>query len=79
MKIPADTIVPEEKITRYLLVYKARNDKSKFLERAGFSWQNSEALRIAIFSLSQSGEAVADRNNEYGTFYRVDGELISRS
>lgn len=79
MKIPAEAIVPEEKITRYLLVYKARNDKSKFLERAGFSLQNSEELRIAIFSLSQSGEAVADRNNEYGTFYRVDGELVGHN
>ncbi len=37
MKIPSDAIIPDEKLTRYLLVPKARNDKSKFLAQAGFT------------------------------------------
>ena len=37
MKIPNDAIIPDEKLTRHLLVYKARNDKSKFLAQAGFT------------------------------------------
>lgn len=76
MRIPKDAIIPDDKITRYLLVQKARNDKSKFLAKAGFTTENPEALRAAIQSLLETGEAVEDRNNEYGTLYQVTGELV---
>ncbi len=76
MKIPDDAIISDDKLTRYLLVYKARNDKAKFLAQAGFTQQNPEALLAAIRSLTEMIEAVEDRTDEYGTFYRVEGELI---
>lgn len=76
MKIPADAEIPDDKLTRYLLVYKARNDKSKFLAQAEFTVQNPEALRNAIRQLVESNEALEDSTNEYGTFYQVNGELI---
>lgn len=79
MKIPADAVIPDDKLTVYLLVYKARNDKSKFLAKAGFTAQNPETLYAAIQLLAQSFEAVEDITNEYGTFYRVEGELIGSS
>nr|WP_202925203.1 DUF6883 domain-containing protein [Myxacorys almedinensis] len=59
-----------------MLVQKARNDKSKFLAQAEFTTDNPEALRVAIQSIAQAGEAVEDRNNEYGTSYQVVGELV---
>ncbi|MBE9051021.1 hypothetical protein IQ243_11445 [Nostocales cyanobacterium LEGE 11386] len=76
MRIPEDAIIPDDKITRYLLVQKARNDKSKFLAQAGFTLENPEALMAAIQSLIVIGEAVEDMGNEYGVFYQVAGELI---
>lgn len=76
MKIPEDASIPDEKITRYLLVENPRNDKSKFLAQAGFTLENPEALKVAIKSLIREGEAVEDRNNEYGVFYRVTGKLM---
>lgn len=76
MIILADAIISDDKIINYLLVQKARNDKSKFLAQAGFTQQNPEALRLAIRSLAEAREAVQDRSNEYGNFYRVEGELI---
>lgn len=76
MKIPDDAIIPDGKLTRYLLVHKARNDKSKFLAQAGFTQQNPEALLTAIRSLTEVAEAVEDRTSEYGVFYRIEGELI---
>lgn len=76
MKIPEDVVIPEEKITRYLLVQKARNDKSKFLAQVGFTLENPEALRAAIHSIVKLGEAIEDRSNEYGIFYQVVGELV---
>ena len=76
MRIPEDAIIPDDKITRYLLVQKARNDKSKFLAKADFTIENPEALKVAIQSLTKIYEASEDGDNEYGTFYRVVGELI---
>jgi hypothetical protein len=76
VRIPADAIIPDDKLTRYLLVYKARNDKSKFLAQAGFTQENPEASRAAIQVVVELGEAVEDRANEYGTFYQAEGELI---
>ncbi|WP_404785606.1 DUF6883 domain-containing protein [Altericista sp. CCNU0014] len=79
MRIPDRASIPDEKLTRYLLIYRARNDKSKFLAQAGFTAQNVESLRTAIRALSQSSEAVEDRTNEYGTFYEVTGELMGNN
>ncbi|MCT7971898.1 hypothetical protein [Laspinema olomoucense] len=58
MKIPEDAIIPDDKINRYLLVQKARNDKSKFLAKAGFTTKNPEALKAAIQSILETGEAI---------------------
>jgi hypothetical protein len=74
--IPDNASIPDEKLTRYLLIYKARNDKSQFLAQAGFTAQNAESLQTAIRTLVQSSEAIEDRTNEYGTFYEVKGELV---
>jgi hypothetical protein len=75
VKIPPDAVIPDDKLTRYLLVHRARNDKSKFLAQAGFTQQNWADLRAAIRLLADSVEAVEDGNNEYGNFYRVEGDL----
>jgi hypothetical protein len=76
VKIPEDLIIPEAKITQYLLVLKARNDKSRFLAQAGFTQKNPEDLRLAIQRQAMDKEAIEEKSNEYGTFYQVEGELI---
>jgi hypothetical protein len=76
VRIPEDSIIPDAKITRYLLVQKARNDKSKFLAQAGFTQENLETLKAAIQSQAVATEAIEERSNEYGTFYQVEGELV---
>jgi hypothetical protein len=76
VRIPEDLIIPDAKITRYLLVQKARNDKSKFLAQAGFTQETSEALKSALQMQAAATDAVEDRSNEYGTFYQVEGDLI---
>ena len=48
MKIPGNLIIPEEKLTRYLLVPRIKDDKSKFLAQAGFTQNNPEDLLTAI-------------------------------
>jgi hypothetical protein len=76
VRIPEDAIIPDDKITRYLLVRKPRNDKSKFLAQAGFTQENPAALRSAIQTLAETIETVEDISNEYGTFYQVSGDLV---
>jgi hypothetical protein len=79
VRIPIDAIIPDDKLIRYLLVYQARNDKSQFLAQAGFTQDNPALLRLAILSMINSGEAITDRTNEYGTFYQVEGALIGNN
>lgn len=75
MNIADDAIIPREKLTRYLLVPRRKNDKSGYLAQAGFTLDNPGVLEQAIRGLITENEAVSDRQNEYGTFFRVEGEL----
>jgi hypothetical protein len=76
MKVPDDAVIPEEKLTGYLLVPRPRDDKSKFLAQAGFDLDNPQALRDAIRRLAAEAEMVEDGTSEYGTSYQVVGSLI---
>jgi len=76
MKIPNNAIIPDAKLTKYLLVFRERDDKSKFLAQAGFTLDNPEQFKAAIRQLVDTIEAIEDSTNEYGTFYRVEGELM---
>jgi hypothetical protein len=75
LQIPSAAIIPIEKLTAYLLVPRRKNDKSQFLARAGFTAINPIALELAIRQLIAENEAIQDRQDEYGTFYQVVGEL----
>lgn len=75
VKIPNNAIIPKEKLTHYLLVPQRKNDKSGFLAQAGFTQENPDLLEKAIRRLIAENEAILDRQNEYGMFYRVVGDL----
>jgi hypothetical protein len=49
--------------------------KSQFLARAGFTARNPDALEAALRRLIAEQDAVADRDDEYGIFYQVTGNL----
>lgn len=76
MRIPDDAIIPEKKLTDYLLTFRPRGDKSEFLARAGFARGNAQALNKALRELVAASEAVEDGTNEYGQFFRVEGDLV---
>lgn len=73
--LPADIIIAREKLTSYLLVPRAKDDKSRFLSRAGFVRENADQLEAAIRRLAADTDAVADGENEYGVFLRIEGQL----
>ena len=76
MRIPSDALIPDPKLSQYLLVFRARNDKSKFLAQAGFTLQAPEQLRAAVRYLADDNEATPARTDQYGTFYEVAGGLF---
>jgi hypothetical protein len=75
MRIPADAIIPRDKLTRYLLIPRPWDDKSRFLAQVGFLPTNPDELDTAIRAAVASFDATEDGVNDYGTFFRVEGEL----
>jgi len=76
MRIPADALIPAEKLTRYLLLPRPWGDKAKFLAQAGFERGNAEALLGALRELASTADSTQDGENDYGQFLRTDGELV---
>ena len=48
MKLPANAIISEKKVKEYLLSYSKRNDKSKWLAKAGYDYENWKKLEQDI-------------------------------
>ncbi|MFQ5605596.1 MAG: DUF6883 domain-containing protein [bacterium] len=75
MKLPSSAVFAAEKIKNYLLTPRKRNDKSKWLAKAGctlMNWQQlEEDLRIQILSL----HAVPADESKYGQMFEIRGEL----
>ena len=79
VKIPPDALIAPEKLTKYLLVPRSKNDKGRYLARAGFNVARPEILEKAIRALVASVDAVEDIMDVYGQDYTVRGELIGPS
>jgi hypothetical protein len=75
MRIPADAVIPKDKLTRYLLVPRPWDDKSQFLALGGFALDQPDDLESAIRSMAAGLDAIPDGTNDYGEFFRVEGEL----
>jgi len=75
MKLPADSLIAVEKITRYLLVPLARGDKSAFLSRAGYISDNPQQLLDDLRSQVLPRDAVAAGENMFGRYFEVRGLL----
>lgn len=75
MKLPENVIIPDAKLTKYLLILRQDDDKSKFLAQAGFTQANPEKLKNAIIELITNYQAKEDTSNQYGIFYQVTGTL----
>ena len=75
MKLPKNIIIPDDKLTRYLLLPRAWDDKSKYLAQAGFTLNNPDILKKALAHLAETSETLQDITSEYGEFLRTDGVL----
>ncbi len=79
MKLPDDVVIPTEKLTEYLLAWRARNDKSDFLARVGYTAANWRLLENDIRKLARTSDAESDGVNDFGEFFVVRGDLTGPS
>lgn len=75
MLLPSNTKIAEEKLTKYLLVFLPKDDKSKFLEQAGYTLENWQQLEADLRSqvLTQPAEFLEE--TLYGCKYAIDATL----
>ena len=75
MKLPSDSHIAKDKLTRYLLVPQIHGDKSAFLAQGGYTLRNADRLlqdlRLQILSL----DAQLLESNQFGQYYEIHGTL----
>lgn len=75
MYLDKNAIIAREKLTQYLLILLPKDDKSKYLEKGGYSldnWQQLEKdLREQILTLN----AYPTKKTNYGQKYEIIGIL----
>jgi hypothetical protein len=76
MKLPSDAVIAPGKIKEYLLSPRKRNDKSKWLAKAGYNLENWQALEKDLQLQILSLEAVFIEETKYGKMYEINGKLI---
>jgi hypothetical protein len=74
VKVPANTIIPREKVTGYLLVPQARGDKSAFLELAGYTPESADLL-LRDLRGQLLLDATPTKSNKFGQYYEIRGDL----
>ena len=75
MRLPADTTIAEDKLTRYLLLPQARGDKSAFLAKAGYTLENADHLLRDLRTQILPLDAMALESNKFGKLYEIRGTL----
>jgi len=81
MKLPhlEQAVIPEAKITRYLLDLTSPKGKSKavFFRAFGFTIEAWEALAQAFRRHAHTHEVASTEADEYGIRYAVEGALVT--
>ncbi|MBI5325061.1 MAG: hypothetical protein HZB41_07300 [Ignavibacteriae bacterium] len=75
MKLPVDAEISDDKIVNYLLKNRLKNDKSGFLNKAGYNQSNYHKLIEDIRSQILPLDAEFQRENPYGKIYSIQGSL----
>ncbi len=75
MKLPSTTVIAPEKIRVYLLSARKRNDKSRWLAKAGYKLENWERLEKDLRTQLLSRDAVITEKTKYGIMYEIKGIL----
>src|SRR5688500_11137226 len=75
MRLPSDAAIARAKLTKYLLEWRAENDKSQFLLQAGYTAEKAERLEQDIREQLLTLEVEFEEETEYGNKYRIYGSI----
>ena len=75
MKLLENTHISREKLTKYLLVSRKRNDKSQWLAQAGYSIENWQVLENDLRNQILLMDATPIEETEYGQMFEIRGTL----
>ena len=75
MKLPADVVIPDDKLVRYLLLPRQESDKSQFLSIAGYTLATWEVLAHDLHNLAKADEIADMTMSPYGIKWEVRGTL----
>ena len=75
MRLPPETTIAIRKLTDYLLRWRPEDDKSAFLEQAGYKLETANRLMKDIREQLLPLEAEFSEHSEYGPKYRIRGTL----
>ncbi len=74
MKLPSGLVIQDRKLTHYLLVYQAEDDKSEFLASAGYTLQNWQLLKRDILKAMTIAELAEVMPTDWGTRFKVKAQ-----
>ncbi len=75
MLLPVDTAIAEEKLTKYLLILLPKDDKSQFLQKAGYTLENWRQLEADLRSQVLTQPAQFLEKTTYGDKYKIEATL----
>ena len=74
-----NAVISEAKLTRYLLVFLEKDDKSQFLAQAGYTLENWQELEQDLREQILSLEATPTTQTQYGQKFSITGDLAGRN
>ncbi|NJN57133.1 MAG: hypothetical protein HC879_06315 [Leptolyngbyaceae cyanobacterium SL_5_9] len=74
MEMLSGLVIQDRKLTHYLLVYQAEDDKSEFLASAGYTLQNWQLLKRDILNAMAEAEVVEAVPTDWGTRFKVKAQ-----
>ncbi|ANV85275.1 hypothetical protein AWQ21_13380 [Picosynechococcus sp. PCC 7003] len=73
--IATQFLISQAKLTQYLLILLPKNDKSKFLSQAGYTFDNWQDRHDHLKTLAMKGKSEFLQQTPYGKKYKIKGEL----
>ena len=76
MNLPVNSLIAHEKLTKYLLTPRKRNDKSHWLAQAGYLLEDWQILENHLRDQILTCDATLIENTDYGKMFGIRGSLI---
>jgi hypothetical protein len=75
VRLPQDALISDEKLVKYLLAPRRRNDKSRWLAQAGYTLENWPILKDDIRKEVLPKDASLIESTNYGKMYEIRARL----